>query len=473
MQRLSGTDVLFLAMEQPAWHQHVGGLTVLDASDAPDYGFDTVVAVMEERIRHAPKYTWKLREVPFGLGLPVWVRDPDFDVRNHVHYARVPRPGRRRQLAQLTGEILSVQLDRRRPLWELWYLDGLADGTVATVMKYHHCLQDGVAGSALATVMMDTEPCPPTRDAPPPDPLDLDPDEPGELDLLARSALGLLATPVRLGRYAGGLARRAARLAAIARDERPPLHLGTIPRTRWNGPIGPQRSFAFASVSLDDVKDVRRHFGTTVNDVVLAMCGGALRRYLIGLDELPERSLVTGVPVSTRAAGDTTMDNQITTVTVTLGTDITDAGDRLRAVAAEMAAAKRRVETLSSVPLPSLGELAPPMVFSGTFGLFHTLGVLSRIPLAMNTIVSNVPGPPFPLYSAGAKVVGIYSTSVIVEGVGLNITLFSYLDRIDFGVHVDPALVPDPWAIADELPRALAELKTAGGLGRLRRSRPG
>jgi len=467
MKRLGGTDALFLSMETPSWHQHVGGLTILDP-EGRQVTFKRVLENVERRIPLAPKFRWKLKEVPLRLDRPVWVDDPDFDVRKHVRRIGVPSPGGPRETAEVAGQLLSYQLDRRRPLWELWYLEGLAHGRLGMVMKYHHSLLDGIAGASLATVLMDLEPEPDPASIPPLPP----PEEasagptPSELELLARGLVPDLGVPVRTARY---LTTTAARLGTMAnflrRDEKSRTALMRAPKTPFNAAIGPNRALAFASVSLDDVRKVKEHHDVKVNDVILALAAGTLRSYLEDIDELPEDPLISGVPVSTRADGDTAMDNQVATIFVSLATDLIDPVERLRAIHESSMSAKEMGQAVRARQIQSIGEVASPLILGTAIRAVYGAQLIARSPMRINTLVSNIPGPPVPLYTCGARVTGIYSSSVILEGMGVNITVLSYIDRIDFGIHVDPDLVPDPWRIADGIPEALAELMEASKLG--------
>jgi WS/DGAT/MGAT family acyltransferase len=237
------------------------------------------------------------------------------------------------------------------------------------------------------------------------------------------------------------------------------------PKTSFNATIGPRRAMAFSSVALADVKALRRHFDVKVNDIALALCSAALRTYLLERDELPNRSLTAGIPVSTRKEGDASLDNQLSYLVVPIATDIADPEARLRAIVRHTQAAKEVHEVLRANPVGSLADTAPPFVLGALLRLAYQTHVLSYVPGMMNTIVSNVPGPPMTLYLAGARLTGIFSASVLLDQMGLNITLFTFGDRVDFGLHVDPDLVEDPWAIADAIPDALAEMMAAAGLG--------
>ncbi len=464
MKRLSGTDVLFLAMETPNWHQHIGGLTVIDRSEVPDFDFLSLRQLLLDRMNLTPKFMWKLHEVPFNLDLPIWVDDEDFDVDHHLHHVDVPAPGDDEELAILTGKILSRQLDRRRPLWELWFVEGLPNDRVALVSKFHHCLLDGISGASLATVLFDFTVDAEPPEIPPDDEIERAGSAPSDVELLARASVPALATPMRLTNYLARGALRGATMFSMAR-EGVGIMPQDVPTTFFNGTVGPKRRLAFCSVAMDDVKAIKNHYDVKVNDVVLAVCAGALRQYLEGRDELPDRPLLAGVPVSTRAEGDGSLDNKIANMVVSLATDIEDPGERLRAIHESSQGAKEMTAAVRAHEIPSMGEVVPPALLNVAVQTLAGSGLISMMPTMMNTIISNVPGPPFPLYIGGAQVTGIFSASVIAETMGLNITLFSYMDRLDFGLVVDPDVVPDPWVIADGFHAALTELMASADLG--------
>ena len=466
MRRMSGTDSLFLAGETPNWHQHIAGLVILDPTTAPEYGYETVARSVGERLALVPKLTWKLKPVPLGLDRARWVDDESFDLRRHLHRMTVPAPGGPREAAAGIAPILGRQLDRRYPLWEMWYLDGLANDRVAVLMKLHHCLLDGGAGSVLATLLFDLEPSPaaPVSTSTPPEPEPA----PSDVQLVLGSLVNLISLPLRRAQYLGRLAQRGADLVGhLASGKRRP-DLGTLiqaPKTSFNAPIGPRRSLAFSSVALADVKAVAHQFDVKVNDVALALCAGAIRSYLEAAGELPERELTAGAPVSLRRPGDASMDNQLSYLVIPLGTQYADPVERLAHIAEQSVAAKDVHHTMRSHPLGSIAETATPFFLGSLLRLAYETHVLSYIPGMMNTIVSNVPGPPMDLYLAGAKLAGIFSASVLLDCMGLNITLFTFGDRVDFGLHVDPDLVEDPWVIAEAIPNALRDLMHAADLG--------
>lgn len=465
MHRLSGTDALFLAGETPAWHQHIAGLSIIDPRGVPEFSYDAMLRSIGERLPLIPKLTWKLREVPLGLHRAVWIPDPNFDVRRHIRRIGVPSPGGPREAAETVGQILSTQLDRRHPLWEIWYVDGLVNGRVGLVMKYHHCLLDGVAGSGMASLLFDFEQSPQKSEIPALPPAE---PEPSDAYFFLQNLVSSVAAPWRAARYSVRLARRGVDAIGYALSSRLKPDVSAMmqaPRTSFNRSIGARRSMAFASVALRDVKALREHYDVKVNDIVLALCSGALRVYLDDRNELPDRTLTAGVPVSTRTQGDDSLDNQISYMVVPLATDLNNPIERLLAIQRHTRAAKEMSAALREHPIGSIGQAAPPWVLAAAMRLAYESHLLSYVPGMMNTIVSNVPGPTFPLYLAGARLTGIFSASVILEGMGVNMTIFSFDDRVDFGIHVDPDLVPDPWALAAGIPDALIELMAAADLG--------
>jgi diacylglycerol O-acyltransferase / wax synthase len=375
----------------------------------------------------------------------------------------VPPPGGRREVGDLFGMMMGYQLDRRRPLWEMWYVDGVVGGQVALITKFHHCLMDGVSGAGLTEQLYDLEPNPPDAPASPATVDEAGLYEPSDLELFGRALLPTIQTPRKVVEYA---MRTAARGVTILRQRnKNPLAMG-VAGPCFNGTVGPHRQSSFVSVSLDDVRALKDELGVKVNDVVLGLVSGALRQHMLRHDELPEGSLVAQVPISTRVADDTDQTNQVATMGATLATDIADPVARMRAIHESTQSAKELTQAVRARKIQSVGEVAPPLLLNLASRAAWAANLSDRIPVVANVVVSNVPGPPFPIYSCGAQVSGIYAASVLLFYAGLNITLFSYMDRLDFGLTSDPDLLEDPWEIADGLKDALAELMDAAGLGK-------
>lgn len=464
MKRLGGTDALFLSMETPDWHQHVSGLTVLDP-EGRDICFDDVAKRIEERLAYAPKFRWRVQEVPFGLDRPGWVDDTDFDVLRHVRRIAVPSPGGARQLGELVGTIASMKLDRRRPLWELWYIEGLVGGKLALMLKYHHCLLDGMAGASLATALLDLEPDATEPLVPPPAPEDLvaGPEE-TNLQLLADLFRLDIRRPVDLVRYFTGFTQKAASAVESMRTDEGARAGLRPPRTLINGNVGPRRELVFASIPFADVVALKKMHGVKVNDVIIAVSAGALRRYLEQVDALPDTPLVTAVGVSTRSEGDETQNNQVSNMFASMATDIDDPLERLAAIARSTSSAKAMNRAMSAHQIQSLGDIAAPMIVSAATKAVYRTHLIPRVPIGANTLVSNVPGPPVPLYMCGARVTAIYPGSILLDSMGVNITVMSYENRFDFGLQVDPDMVPQPWTLPDCFQESMEELLEASGL---------
>lgn len=462
MERISGQDAIFLSMERPTWHQHTGGLLVFDASEAPTFSFASFSRLVGERLPLAPRFACRVKEVPFGLDRPLWVKDPNFDVANHMHRIAVPSPGGMRELAELAGDLMGHQLDRRMPLWEMWFIEGLEDGRFAVLAKTHHCMMDGASGQGLAEYIFDLEPNP--SSPPPVPPIGEDTSEdrvPGDLELVARGLVPTLATPFTMTRYGLQMGRRGLSVLPFLRGANKPATPMDAPPTPWNASLSPRRRLSFVSVPLDDLKTVRQKFDVKVNDVVLALVTTALRRYLIEVDALPNKPLVSGVPVSTRDIDDTEVGNKIANMFVALPVQIEDPVERLLLIHESTMSAKEMTKAVRARRIQAFAESAPPAVINLAFRTMFSAQLDQLVPAAANVLVSNVPGPPFPLYSVGARVQAIYPIGPLMMGMGLNCTVLSYIDSVDFGLQCDPELVSDPWAISAHIPGALAELTKA------------
>jgi WS/DGAT/MGAT family acyltransferase len=461
MEQLSGTDALFVAMENSRVHAHTGGLTILDPSSCEDFSFEKLKRYTAERIRRAPRFTMRLREVPLGLDRPFLVEDLDFDIENHFHRIGVPSPGSMRELGQLCGMLFSHKLDRRLPLWEMWYIEGLEGGRVAMFSKTHHCLIDGVSGAGLSELMCDLEPHPPEPAPTPRAPRRRRRPEPSDLELIARGAANVMATPFRLVSYARQAIGRGLEMRKHLQGENAPPMIEGAPAVSFNENIGPRRGFACSSVPLENVKAIKKHFDVKVNDVVLELVGSAVRRYLRAQGELPKESLVVLVPISTRRADDSSMGNQVAQMSVSWATNIDDPAERLLQIHQNALKSKEMDSAVRAKSIASMGETAPPAIINSAVRLYASTYSSKRFPVPGNAVVSNVPGPPIPLYTAGARIEAMYPMSLLLPGQGLNVTCISYGGRMDFGFTVDPDLVPDPWYLAEGVPLAVEELQQA------------
>jgi WS/DGAT/MGAT family acyltransferase len=466
VQQLAGSDAIFLSLETPNTHAHIGGVFVIEpVSD--DFGYERFKQHCAERLPLAPRFTSKLREVPLGLDRPYFVEDPDFDVSNHLHRVAVPSPGGLRDLAELVGDLYSPKLDRRRPLWEMWWIEGLEDGRIGILTKTHHCMIDGVSGVGLAELLCDLQSDPPPRATGPAKPRKPREREPSDFELYLGGLWHSFGTPVRVARYLGQAAARGVAMLPYARESA----LGnTVPKVSFNADIGPRRSVSWTTVSLSDVRAIKKHFDVKVNDVVLELCASAVRRYLHVQNELPSESLVVSVPVSTRSDDDKEMGNQVASMMVGWATDIADPIERLRTIQENTAHAKEMTQAVRAREIQAMGDTLAPAVLNLAYRMIASTAASMSIPA--NAVVSNVPGSPVPVYLAGGRIEATFPVSIIMPGMGLNITVLSYVDRVDFGFTVDPELVPDPWYLSDGIPIAIEELKEAAGIDRAVPLRP-
>jgi diacylglycerol O-acyltransferase / wax synthase len=493
MKQLTGLDATFLHLETGAQFGHVSGLSIYSRPDRP--GYDPYAAwrtQLEQRLHLLEPLRRRLVEIPLGLDHPYWIEDPDFDLDFHVRHSAVPPPGRDDQLAAVVGRIIARPLDRTRPLWLSYVIEGLSGGRFAVLTVFHHATVDGASGVELMTLMLDDDPG--GADVPPPaEPWRPEP-MPGDLELLARGALGLARKPARgvvlaargarefgeatrnpvLVRTADGVLRSLSPLGALLnlgrrrgedRDAPPPLPILPPPRTPFNQPITPHRRLAIGTASLPAVKAIKAALGATVNDVVVAVCAGGLRTWLERHDALPRDPLVGLVPVSIRTGEEVERwTNRVSMLASLLPTDEADPVERVRRVHAAMTTSKELFQALPAERLTDFTEFPPPAVFARAMRLSARLGLGSRLTPG-NLVISNVPGPRTPLYAAGARLEHYYPVSMIVDGQGLNITVQSYLDNLDFGLVCCPELVPD---VDDLLAAILAEIDTLDALTRPR-----
>lgn len=457
---MPGVDAGFLYMETPTLHMHTLKVSIVDVSEVPGgYSFPMIADELMARLHLLPPFRRRVLQVPFQLHHPLWVEDQEIDPARHVFLDRVPAPGGMAQLEEVIGRIASTPLDRSRPLWELHVCEGLADGRVAVVAKMHHAMADGVAANALLANITDLSStarpaAPATTWTPEPIPQPSD---------VARVAL---VDAVKQIAWIPGLLLRTFRsLLALVQHKRQsevrtPLPVLDTPRTSFNGAITARRSFATASLPMDDFKRVKKAHGVTLNDVVLAVVGGALRSWLDARDEHPSGSLVAGVPVSTDEAGSAPrlVGNAVSNMFTTLGTSIADPVERLLEVSRVTAEAKHVQRALGMKMLEDWVQFTPPAPFSAVMRAYSRLRAADLHPAPFNVVVSNVPGPTVPVWIAGARLTDLYSVGPILQGIGLNVTVWSYLDRMNFSLLACPDLLSDLPGLAERLSGSLADL---------------
>lgn len=463
MERLSGLDASFLYLETPDGHMHVAMVGIYDVSTMPGgYSFEELKRHIEQRLHIVPPFTRRLVEVPFQLHHPVWVEDPHFDLDYHVRRVTAPAPGGRRELAAVAGQIASVPLDRSRPLWEAWVVEGLKQDRVGFIVKVHHAAIDGSSGAEIMTALYDLSP----------EPVEITPVAPqveripSELELLSYAAVSKLrrvrdVIPL-VGRTAGSVTALARSIMNTeAKHGGVPL---TAPRTPFNQSIGPNRSVSFARVPLDEMKAIKDALGVKVNDVILGLVSGTLRNYLLNLGALPDEPLLAVCPVSVRVEaerGET--GNRVSAMFAQLGTHIEDPRERLDHICRSTEGAKSDHSAIGARTLTDWAEWAAPKTFGLASRLYSSMNLANQHRPIHNLVISNVPGPPFPLYLAGAQLVAAYPMGPIMDGAGLNVTVLSYRDHIDIGFMADADLVPDIWDVAESVKDAFEELKQLAG----------
>jgi diacylglycerol O-acyltransferase len=464
MDRLSGLDASFLYLETPAQLMHVCGLIVLDPSTMPEpYSFTTFRAGIEARVRDVPDFTRKLRRVPLGLDHPVWVRDQQFDIERHVHRLALPTPGGYAELTDLASHLAGLPLDRSRPLWEMWVIEGYRgeDGRdlVAVFSKMHHATVDGVSGANLISHLCSLEP-----DSGPlaEEPSTGWPHEPQRPELLGRAVLSLGTRPLHAVRLLEPTLRGLVSTIGRAREGTAMAAPLTAPRTSFNGTITAHRAIGFSEMDLDVIKAVKSATGTTVNDVVLTVAGGALRSYLADRDELPDSSLLATVPVSVRAESRRSDGaNKVSALFARLGTDLEDPLERLQRMATANRHAKDHHKAISADSLQDWAEFAAPRTFGLAVRAYASLRLAERHPVVHNLVISNVPGPPVPLYFLGARVEALHPLGPVFHGAGLNITVMSNNGRVGVGVIACRESMPDVDDLARRFPVELERLREA------------
>jgi WS/DGAT/MGAT family acyltransferase len=476
MEPLAGIDAAFLSLETPTTPMHVGVVLVLDPPEgtrslfSPTTRDAQIRRTISQRLHLVAPLRQRALRVPLGLHHPVWVDDPDFDLDDHLMRASLPSPGGPAELHTFVASVMGRQLDSDRPLWEMYVVEGLAEGRTALIAKVHHAILDGVSGASILAAFLDLTPRSRVVSLPPvwdPSPL------PGTAELLRYAAGSLTHQPrAALSTWRAGV-EAVADLGTHNRElsgrgEESPPGFFSAPRTVLNGAVSNRKAFATASVPLADAKLVRRIFECTVNDVILAGVAGGLRQYLLGRDELPEAPLVAMVPVSTRGPEDApdgtggvsaqAPGNQVSGMLVSLATDEPSPVHRLDAIAESSRVAKEQEQLHRGRFVGDLAQVIPPALTSRAARAVAGTRLFDHMAPPFNVTVSGVKGPAFPLFCAGSHVSSMYPVGPLAEGVGINVTIFSYLDRLYFGLLACRKMVPDLSKLATLMEDALGEL---------------
>ena len=468
MEQLSGLDSAFLYLETSRTPMHIGSIAIYDPSTAPNsfVRFKDILNFIEQRLHLAKSFRRKLANVPLSLDYPYWIDDPDFDLEYHVRHIALPQPGDWRQLCIQASRLHSRPLDLSKPLWEFTVIEGLNNvpgvpkGSYAIVSKIHHAAIDGVSGVEIANAVHSIDP---TGAIASPEKPWIPERTPTSVELLGRAQVNTLATPIRLARTivksAPGIARM---IGGLARGK---LHttFGRVPRTRFNGSVTMNRVVDGRDFSLAEIKDIRTRLpGATVNDVVVAVVGGAMRKYLKSINELPRESLVCMAPISVRQPGEkSSLGNQVSAMTIPIGTHIADPFGRLQFVHEEAEASKALTNAAGARQMAEYSSFMPSTLTGLAARLYVRLGLANRIAPMFNTVITNIPGPPVPLYMNGARLVTQYGLGPVFEGMGIIHPVFSYCGRITISFTSDRSIIPDPEVYANCLQESFEEMKAA------------
>ncbi len=469
MQQLSGMDASFLYFETRNAPTHIGSFGIYDQSTAPGgkVTFKGILANVERRLHLARCFRQKLVHVPMDLDHPYWVEDPEFDLEFHVRHIALPQPGDWRQLCIQLARIHSRPLDLSKPLWEMYVIGGLDNvegvpsGSFAVLTKIHHAAIDGVSGAELAAAVHDLEV---VGSPPPPEKEWLPEPDPSVLDLASNYASSLIRDPLRFARTVRRVAPGVTNLLRGSPDV-DIENSGPVPRTRFNGTVSAHRAVEARVFSLDDIRSIRKLVpGATVNDVVLAVCSGALRKYLRAHGELPKESLVAMAPISVRSDEEKgEAGNKISAMSVTLFSDEADPVERLRKVHEGTKESKATAEAVGARTMTDITQFLPGALSGLAARMYTRLGLANRIHPFLNTVITNVPGPQIPLYFTGARIVALHGMGPVMDGMGLIHPVFSCSGKISIAVTACRKMMPDPGFYAECIQASFDQLNDAAG----------
>lgn len=463
MIRLSGLDAGFLYAETKSLHMHTLKVAVVEraAAKAGWFSFDELVEVLGANLHKLPPFRRRLATVPFGLGHPRWVDDERFELSRHLRHVTARAPGGAAELCEIVSDVAGQQLDRRLPLWQITAVDGLADDRVAFIAKLHHSMADGVAANELLMNVLDLEgslrvdePPPPWEPAPPPTDGELVRDALREAGARVASLPRLVRRTTKNALALGALVRGATGEGAV------PFR---TPRTPFNAALTPRRTFATAELSMASLRELRRAADVSLNDVFLAVVAGALRAYLSRRGVPVDRPLVAGVPASTESPDGRLFGNRVSNLFASLPIHERDPARRLAMIHDGMVVAKQRHAVMGPDMLASWAEYAPGGPYGAVMRAWSRLGVADRVAAPINLVVSTVPGPKSQLTLGDVRLVSIHSIGPILEGIGLNVTAWSYVDKLLIGLMACPEHVPDLWRLVDDVGESARELSVALG----------
>ena len=462
--RLSPLDASFLHIEDHVSHMHIASVAIFEGPPPP---FGDIVAMVDAKLELVPRYRQKVRTVPFELGRPVWVDDPHFNIEYHLRHTALPAPGGEIELRKLVGRVMAQQLDRSKPLWEIWVVEGLEEDRWAILAKTHHALVDGVSGTDLLAVIMDISA---EADRPHRRSQWVAAPEPSNVELVVDAVENMMRSPYEQVRAARAQTRFVRRLLGQAKEVAGGLValsglVRPMPLSSLNGPIGPHRRYAWASTSVEDIKAVRKAHGGTFNDVVLASITNGFRELLLLRGEDTERVVRTLVPVSVRprddagrAVGDGTYENKVSAMFAELPVDIDDPILRLHAITDQMKDLKDSKQAVAGEALTSMSGFAPPMLLALGMRLATRAGQRN-----VNTITTNVPGPQFPLYAVGRRMIRAFPYVPLGGQMRIGVAIFSYNGEVNFGITGDYDSAADIDVLAGGIEDGMAQMSKVSG----------
>jgi diacylglycerol O-acyltransferase len=460
--RLSPQDASFLHIEDDVSHMHIASVSIFEGPPPP---FEEVVAMVDAKLDLVPRYRQRVKSVPFELGRPVWVDDPHFNIEYHLRHTALPAPGGERELRKLVGRVMAQQLDRSKPLWEIWVVEGLEEGRWAMLAKTHHAMVDGISGTDLLAVIMDLSPETERPERPghwEPEPI------PSNTSLVVEALENMVRSPYEQLRAARAQTRMLRQMLGYAREVTSGLValsglVRPTPLSSLNGPLGPHRRYAWATTSVDDIKQVRKELGGSFNDVVLASITNGFRDLLIARGEDTERVVRTLVPVSVRprddhgrAVGDGTFENKVSAMFAELPVDIEDPVLRLHVITDQMKDLKESKQAVAGEALTSMSGFAPPMLLALGMRLATRAGQRN-----VNTVTTNVPGPQFSLYAAGRRMVRAFPYVPLGGQMRIGIAIFSYDGEVNFGITGDYDTTEDIDVLTSGIEDGMAQMLKA------------
>ncbi len=443
MQRMTGIDPMFIYSDTPETPMEIAYACIFDPSSAPNgYAFEHVRSLLEERIPTLTSFRRRLMTVPLGLDHPRWVDDPEFDIANHLHRTALPDPGGPEEFNAMVAAVMGRPLIPAQPPWEMHVIEGMAGGRIGLIAKVHHSVIDGVAGAQLLAQLLDLSPegravsetCPPWLPA----------GLPSHTRMVTEALPSVVQTPLRLLRAVREVGSTSLRLARRALDKAAgPISIPLGAPDTFESPVCAQRAVSFAELDLGQVRTLKDRYGSTINDVVLAVCSGALRTHLMANGQNTEQPLVAIVPVSVRADEHDDSGNHLSAMFVPLSNDLQTPLERLRAVSEASTSCKGQEREVGFGPLATLlAEAMPPVIARPVVQLGVRSGIMRKL-RAGNLMVSNVPGPSFPLYFAGMELGEVYPLGPVVDGVALNVTVQSYRESLFVGINACATSVPE------------------------------